>query len=804
VALINRNAVNSVNLVNLPDLKARLDCRDLADRYYNLRRVSQSGKCWLFHRPGHTEHKPSFGVYRDGYRDFATGQSGDTLAFIQRVENVDFRRALEIAAELAGLLPRVAATPPPRLTASVPNSPAAAPWLTPAWQSAASAAQAQAERDLWSDTPAARQALAYLHRRGLTDATIKAAHLGFNPAWRQTTYLKPADGKPAYLAEGLLIPTYEAGQLVALKVRRLHPSATDPKYTQLAGSHQGALYNGDALRPDLPVVLVEGEFDGLVGQQEAGHLATFVTVGSASNALKPAITQRLKQAPRLLGAPDNDPAGDAAFKRWQAVSLERLVIPAGKDLTEWFTQHGGNVAQWVSEALAQPGPTAAPLAMPAPAEIPPDIAAPMLLCGFDAALVYLRAARLGYLESLPRASRFRGKRQLDSLLAVPGVSKADTDLSPKQVSHKENLAGDLVSGFETLPSWSQIRAALQPLLKARLIEFCYPLKGADPSLPDPDLPLNGHTVGDEVWPELGADERAALETAARTQDAALAGLHRRRYLFARQFVQFTKLAGGVLPADPKNGPEYAAYLLRAVHDANPDCDLSRFEMGLLTGRRPQNIESVLARAGLENVAQADEWVRLPGAAKVRLAACQAARGKGQIAGIVARADQGQAESRALDAPDLQPWAEAQAQAGRKLEVRLRRRAKQQVVGAVQPTKPRERKPVATGDNDQGAVQEPIQPEAENSTPEPRAVSIPRPPRYTGPGLAPDWKAAYRREAERRRDQAAGCLSTVVSGEPFASEEDAPWRSWFAALKAGQPQPSDDEKPRSQGWTISES
>jgi hypothetical protein len=782
-------AFENFNSVDLPDLKSRLDCRDIADRYYNLRGASKTGKCWLFHRPGEIEHKPSFGVYRDGYRDFATGQAGDTLAFIQLVENVDFPRALEIAAGLAGVLPALA--PQQRLSSPTPEpEPAAAPWLSPAWQIAASAAQAQAERDLWSDTPAARQALSYLHKRGLTDETIKAAHLGFNPDWRKTAYRKPANGKPAYLAEGILIPTYEGGLLVALKVRRLHPGPDDPKYIQMAGSNQGALFNGDAIRPDLPVVLVEGEFDALVGQQEAGHLATFVTVGSASNALKPGITERLKQAARILGAPDNDPAGDRAFARWQgAVNAERSPIPAGKDLTEFFTRHHGDVARWVSEALARPCPApeqsapqaeTAPSVAPVPAEIPLDIAARMLLCGLDAALVYLRAAQVSDLEGIARATRFRGRRQLENLLAGPGVSKADSD-PPLNI---ENLDGDLLSGFETLPLWSRIRAALQPLVNARLIEFCYPLRGIDPSLPDPDLPLNAHTVGDEVWPELDAEERAALEAAARDQDAGQARMYTRRYLYARQFLRFDDLDCGALPANPKNGPEYAAYLLRAVHDANPDRDLSRFEMGLLTGRRPQNIDCVLARAGLENVAQADELVQLPGTANVRIAACRAARGKGQIAGIVARDDQGQPEYRVLEAPDLQPWAEAQVQAGRVLEVRIRRKAKQQVVGEVQPVKPRERRPVTAGDA--GAAQEPVKPDDEAAAPEPPVVSPPRAPRYTGPGLAPDWKAAYRREAERRRDRAAMGLSSPLASEtPSGGGGAAPWQTWFASLKPGK-------------------
>jgi hypothetical protein len=44
MASANRNSVNSVDL---PDLKSRLDGRDIADRYCNSQGASKTGKCGL-------------------------------------------------------------------------------------------------------------------------------------------------------------------------------------------------------------------------------------------------------------------------------------------------------------------------------------------------------------------------------------------------------------------------------------------------------------------------------------------------------------------------------------------------------------------------------------------------------------------------------------------------------------------------------------------------------------------------------------------------------------------------------------
>lgn len=67
----------------------------VAGRYMELRLVGQTyrGAC-----PFHEDHQESFSVdqARQRYRCWACGKFGDVITFIQEIERVDFRKAMEI------------------------------------------------------------------------------------------------------------------------------------------------------------------------------------------------------------------------------------------------------------------------------------------------------------------------------------------------------------------------------------------------------------------------------------------------------------------------------------------------------------------------------------------------------------------------------------------------------------------------------------------------------------------------------------------------------------------------------------
>ena len=113
---------------------------------------------------------------------------------------------------------------------------------------------AEGEIRLWSLEGV--EALAYLRNRGLADATIRAARLG---------YL--LDNREKKIPRGVAIPWGEPGAFRMVNVRR--PEGSHPKYLGLEGSRREGLYPGIAtVRPGFLIAIVERELDALLLGQD--------------------------------------------------------------------------------------------------------------------------------------------------------------------------------------------------------------------------------------------------------------------------------------------------------------------------------------------------------------------------------------------------------------------------------------------------------------------------------------------------------------------------------------------------------
>jgi DNA primase len=84
------------------EIKSRIDIADLVSGYVDLKRAGNSlvGLC-----PFHSEKTPSFHVSpgRQSYHCFGCGKGGDIFDFIMEAERIDFREALVLLAERAGV-----------------------------------------------------------------------------------------------------------------------------------------------------------------------------------------------------------------------------------------------------------------------------------------------------------------------------------------------------------------------------------------------------------------------------------------------------------------------------------------------------------------------------------------------------------------------------------------------------------------------------------------------------------------------------------------------------------------------------
>src|SRR3989344_3112390 len=83
-------------------IKDKLSIVDVVAPYVKL---TKAGKYWKGLSPFNKEKTPSFYVNpeRGTYYCFSSGQGGDQFEFIQKMEGVDFKGALKILAEKAGV-----------------------------------------------------------------------------------------------------------------------------------------------------------------------------------------------------------------------------------------------------------------------------------------------------------------------------------------------------------------------------------------------------------------------------------------------------------------------------------------------------------------------------------------------------------------------------------------------------------------------------------------------------------------------------------------------------------------------------
>lgn len=292
--------------------------------------------------PFHEDRNPSFHVSaeRGRWKCFAGCGSGDAMDLVRRIEGLSFEEGKQRLASMFSLegrddgAPAARAPLEPRHKARC-KPPAVDPPKALALRQWAMRTTLDAVERLWS--PEGREALDYLRWRGLTDATIGLARLGFAPSLALPA--KDGDWRP-YRASGIVIPWFDGDRLALLKVRRL--DHRKPKYIE-AFRDRPAMFAPFGVRPGFPLILVEGEFDALLLDQELGRVADVATVGSASTKPSPKALRFAREAPALFLAHDADESGDRAARRWPKRGV-RVRPEGGKDWTEIRAGGFGRIA----------------------------------------------------------------------------------------------------------------------------------------------------------------------------------------------------------------------------------------------------------------------------------------------------------------------------------------------------------------------------------------------------------------------------------------------------------------------------
>lgn len=687
--------VQTVTSEPLAEIAQRLDCREIAARVWGAGR--RSGKAVMYTAP-RGEKTPSFAVYANGAKDFGNGETFTTVGFIALALGIDLETAKDTARRWAGgIIPERNVTARASNTRSGQKS-----GQDGAWQRKAAQRLASAQHTLASER--GRSGREYLIGRGISEESARAAGLGYE---RDFTYRNGA-GALAQSRAVLIGWRDSGGALVAVRARLLDAQSGD-KYRSVVGSALGgACYIAGEFRPERPTLIVEGEFDAILAAQSIGGAANVITFGSASATLPAQWVELLAKCPAVLVATDNDSAGEMAAQRLRAVlpSAARAALPSGKDVTD-FWRAGGDIAAWYRAALAQHFP-AFPLTLF-------TVAALLNIGARNAAKVYAlwamainagaidaRAAlALGELQSvaqrlgvvMPVATFRRGLREGKGMVfTAPLNDESDSDSNYGQSILSESDSCPPSARYRLMPpAQSNAPDSLlsERLARALLERFYPPSLGVLPALSERygNVALLD-ALSAKFGLEIDESDRALYDELAAQQDdqkAAIAGKYLSR---ARaQFEQWRRSGrgAGALGGAWYEGVNIEGSLLRAQHDSGAR-SLSRFQMSLITGVAAQNLAPALRRAGLVQCRPAPEMVALnvERPERVKVAACQAAKGRGLVLGIVALSDNGQDEERPLNAPDFGRWAAGMKEKGAAFYAKINPSAAQSAIAPPAP------------------------------------------------------------------------------------------------------------------------
>ena len=173
----------------LEEIRNKIDIVDFIGQYVKLQKAGANYKALC---PFHKEKTPSFFVSpsRQIFHCFGCGAGGDVITFLMKIENLEFKDAVKILAEKAGV----------KITYDKPEVQELKNKLLEINKKAAEFYHQQ----LLSN----KEALDYLKKRGIKDETIEAFKLGFAPDdWRSlTNYLIKSGFSPKdIVSSGLAI-----------------------------------------------------------------------------------------------------------------------------------------------------------------------------------------------------------------------------------------------------------------------------------------------------------------------------------------------------------------------------------------------------------------------------------------------------------------------------------------------------------------------------------------------------------------------------------------------------------------------
>lgn len=345
----------------IQEIKDKVDIVELVNQYVPLKRagVNHKGLC-----PFHREKSPSFtvNVERQIFKCFGCGEAGDVFAFIEKMEGLNFREALELLADRVGVkLERV------RDQAAYQQHKDEKSALY-----RLNSAAAKFFHHLLLKHPSAEAARQYVASRKLTQESLERFQIGFAPRqnvlgpWLKKYGFTDADlkraGNPERFFNRIMFPLRDAlGNVVGFTGRSLEADQ-QPKYLNTPETPIFAkskviygLFEGkEEIRRRKVAILVEGQMDVVLSHQ----IGLTVAVASSGTALTSDHLAALRRyTPKVLLAFDADDAGRAATVKALGLTIQADLVtkvisfpPGIKDVGEAIEQQPELWPKAVAEA----------------------------------------------------------------------------------------------------------------------------------------------------------------------------------------------------------------------------------------------------------------------------------------------------------------------------------------------------------------------------------------------------------------------------------------------------------------------